>query len=227
MSASPLTLYGLNICPFAQRAVITLLEKGVAFEQVLIDLDNKPASFKAISPLGNVPVLGVRQADGSEAAIFESLVIAEYLDETQPGPQLLPADPLLRAQHRAWLAYASSVVSGMVGIERAADEAAILASSEKLATRFARIEQELGEGPYFAGARFGMVDVVYAPIFRYFEVFESFRDLGIFNGLPKVNAWRQALAQRPSVRNAVTVAFHDELVQYLRKCQSHLVKAAH
>lgn len=223
MSASNLTLYALNICPFAQRVIITLREKGVPFNLVYIDLDNKPESFLKISPLGNVPVLAVRQPDGSEVAIFESLVIAEYLEESQAGAKLLPSDPLARARHRAWLAYASSIISGIVGIEHAADEAALKSSGEKLTARFTRLEQELGDGPYFAGETFSLVDAIYAPIFRYFDVFDAFRDFGVFNHLPKVTAWRQALSERPSVRDAVTGDFHDELVKYLEKCHSHLV----
>lgn len=224
MSDTNLTLYSLNICPFVQRAVITLLEKGVPFERVYIDLSNKPESFLAISPLGNVPVLGVRQPDGSEVAIFESVVICEYLEETQPGRKLHPADPLARARHRAWIEYASSIISGVVGIERAADEEALITNGKKLAERFARIEKQLGDGPYFDGAEFSLVDAVYAPIFRYFDVFESFRDLGVFDNLPKVSAWRKALAERPSVKDAVTADFRDELIKYLEERKSHLVK---
>lgn len=226
MADTNLTLYSLNICPFVQRVAIALLEKGVPFMRVYIDLDGKSESFRAISPLGNVPVLGVRQPDGSEVAIFESIVIAEYIEETQPGPKLHPADPLDRARHRAWMEYASSIISAIVGIERAADEEALTDNGGRLASRFALIEQQLGDGPYFGGEAFSLVDAVYAPIFRYFDVFDSFRDLGAFAGLHKVSAWREALAKRPSVRHAVTENFHDELVKYLEKRNSYLLRAS-
>ncbi len=64
-----------------QRAVIALTEKGVPFERVYIDLADKPDWFLAISPLGKVPLLQV-----DDAVIFESAVILEYLEETQPQP---------------------------------------------------------------------------------------------------------------------------------------------
>lgn len=220
-----LTLYSLNICPFVQRAAIALLEKGVPFERVFIDTANKPEGFQKISPLGNVPVLAVRQPDGSDAAIFESLVICEYIEETQPGRKLHPADPLARARHRGWMEFASSIISAIVGIERAADEEALRTNADRIAARFARIEQELGAGPYFDGAAFSLVDAVHAPIFRYFDVFDSFRDLGVFADLPKVSAWRKALAERPSVRQAVTADYHDEMVKYLEKRGSCLLRA--
>src|SRR6201995_1115806 len=69
-----LTLISHKLCPYVQRAVIALNEKGVPFERVDIDLANKPDWFLKLSPLGKTPVLVV-----GEHAIFESAVILEYL----------------------------------------------------------------------------------------------------------------------------------------------------
>jgi glutathione S-transferase len=49
-------------------------------------------------------------------------------------------------------------------------------------------------------ARFGLVDAAFGPVFRYFEVIPPG---GLFERLPRVAAWRAALAARPSVRAAV------------------------
>ena len=87
--APKLTLISHKLCPYVQRAVIALTEKGVPFERIDIDLANKPDWFLKISPLGKVPVLLVETADG-EAALFESNVICEYIEETHPQPRLLP-----------------------------------------------------------------------------------------------------------------------------------------
>ena len=86
--AAPLKLISHKLCPYVQRAVIALTEKGVAFERIDIDLANKPDWFLKISPLGKTPVLVV-----GDHAIFESAVILEYLEETQASP-LHPADAL-------------------------------------------------------------------------------------------------------------------------------------
>src|SRR5215475_4166513 len=96
---APLKLISHKLCPYVQRAVIVLTEKGVAFERIDIDLASKPDWFLKISPLGKVPVLVVT-TDKGEVAIFESNVICEYIEETQAGPRLHPADPLARAEHR-------------------------------------------------------------------------------------------------------------------------------
>jgi glutathione S-transferase len=81
-----LTLISHVLCPYVQRAVIALTERRVPFERVDVDLSNKPQWFTAISPLGKTPVLQV-----DDTAIFESAVILEYLEETQPFP-LHPAE---------------------------------------------------------------------------------------------------------------------------------------
>ena len=86
----------LNLCPYVQRSVITLLHKQVEHSITDIDLSNRPDWSSTMSPLGKVPVL---RADG-DTVLFESAVINEYIDETTAAP-LQPADPLLRAQNCA------------------------------------------------------------------------------------------------------------------------------
>src|SRR5260370_6869549 len=107
--ATELKLISHKLCPYVQRAVIALTEKGVAFERIDIDLANKPDWFLTISPLGKTPVLGV-----GDTAIFESAVILEYLEETQPKP-LHPADALASAAHRAWIEFGSPVLPDIAG----------------------------------------------------------------------------------------------------------------
>ena len=107
-----------HLCPYVQRAAIVLTEKGVSFKRTLIDLDNKPDWFKAISPLGKVPLLKVTLDDGETVVLFESAVICEYLEETLPNP-LHPADPLTRAQHRGWMEFGSAILADIWGYETA------------------------------------------------------------------------------------------------------------
>ena len=120
--AAPLKLISHKLCPYVQRAVIALTEKGVPFERIDIDLANKPDWFLKISPLGKVPVLLVETGDG-EVALFESNVICEYIEETQGGAKLHPQDPLQRAQHRAWMEFGSTILSELWGLETTGDPA--------------------------------------------------------------------------------------------------------
>ncbi len=104
-----LTLVSHKLCPYVQRAVISLTEKSVPFERIDVDLSNKPEWFKAASPLGKTPVLLV-----GDTAIFESAVILEYLEDTQ-SPALHPADPVIRAEHRAWIEFGSAILNDIAG----------------------------------------------------------------------------------------------------------------
>jgi glutathione S-transferase len=211
-----LTLVSHELCPFVQRAAIALAEKGVAFERINVDLANKPDWFLAISPLGKVPLLKV-----GDAVIFESAVILEYLEETQPNP-LHPADALQRAEHRAWMEFGSAILMDLWTFYTAMDEAAFQAKARQLTEKFERLEQRLGEGPYFDGARFSLVDAVFGPVFRYFDVFDRIADFGMLADKPRLAAWRHALAQRPSVARAVKPDYPERLWSFLESRGSRL-----
>lgn len=213
---SSLTLVSHKLCPYVQRAAISLAEKGVDFDRKTIDLANKPDWFLKLSPLGMVPVL----LAGDEP-IFESAVILEYLEETQPRP-LHPQNPLRRAQHRAWIEFGSSVLSDIWVIETSPDRAAVEARLKSLHEKFTRIEGELSRGPWFEGESFSLVDAVFAPAFRYFDLIDRIVDHGIFKDLPKVAAWRKTLMQRPSVKNAVGADFPSVLEAFVRGQKGHL-----
>lgn len=223
--ASVLKLISHKLCPYVQRAVIALTEKGVAFERIDIDLANKPDWFLNISPLGKVPLLVVPTPQG-EVSLFESNVICEFIEETQDGAKLHPEDALLRAQHRAWMEFGSAVLGDLWGLETTQDAAAFAAKREALTAKFARVEEALGQGPYFDGPAFSLVDAVFAPIFRYFDVFDGYGDLGIFAATPKVRAWRAQLAQRPSVKTAVGPDYPQLLRAFLVRHDAHLLKLA-
>ncbi|MDE5444046.1 glutathione S-transferase family protein [Bradyrhizobium sp. CSA207] len=224
MTAS-LKLISHKLCPYVQRAVIALNEKGVPFERVDIDLANKPGWFLKLSPLGKVPALVVA-TDKGEVALFESNVICEYIEDTQGGVALHPVDALTRAEHRAWMEFGSATLGDLWGLETTTDPAIFESKRQAVAAKFARVEAALSAGPFFAGDAFSLVDAVFAPIFRYFDVFDELTELGIFRDLPKVQAWRAELAKRPSVRNAVGADYPQLLRAFLARHDAHLLKLA-
>jgi glutathione S-transferase len=210
-----LTLVSHKLCPYVQRAVISLTEKGVPFERVDVDLSNKPDWFKALSPLGKTPVLLA-----GDTAIFESAVILEYLEETQPSP-LHPADPLARAEHRSWIEFGSAILNDIWGLYSAPDQMTFDAKAAALRTKFQRMEARL-KVPWFDGERFSLVDAVFGPVFRYFDAFDRIGDFGILTGLPKIAAWRAAIAARPSVQGVVSSEYPALLWEFYRMRGSHL-----
>ncbi|MEQ9040821.1 MAG: glutathione S-transferase family protein [Silicimonas sp.] len=213
-----ITLVSHALCPYVQRIAIALAEKGVPHDRVTVDLANKPDWFLAISPLGRTPVLKV-----GDAALFESAAILEYLEETQPNP-LLPADPVERSRHRAWIGFGSETLNDIAGFYSAQDDAAIDAKAAALNARFRLLEDHLDQGPWFAGEHFSLVDAVFAPVFRYFDTFERIGDFGFFDGLTKVPAWRAALAARPTSLGAVNPDYGDRLVEFLRRRRGALAR---
>jgi len=221
--AAQLTLVSHYLCPYVQRAAIALAEKQVPFERAWVDLANKPGWFTEISPLGKVPVLRVKQDGGGEVSIFESAVILEYLEETCALP-LHPGDPFERARHRGWIEFGSAVLNAIWRFYSAADDAAFEKERAGLADMFDKLEAELGEGPFFAGERFSLVDAVFAPVFRYFDAFDRLGVTGILDGKPKVAEWRKRLGARPSVRGAIVADFPERLMRFLEARKSVLVR---
>ena len=152
-----------------------------AFDRVTIDLAAKPDWFLAISPLGKVPLLSLQRADGSEAVLFESIVICEYIEETQRGPSFIrPIRSNARSIAPGWnSAQPSSPIYGSWRPRR--DAKAFEAKRAAVVEKFARVEEALGKGPFFAGERFSLVDAVFAPIFRYFDVFDALFMISVFS----------------------------------------------
>jgi glutathione S-transferase len=214
--AAPLKLISPKLCPYVQRAVIALTERGVAFESIDIDLANKPDWFLAISPLGKTPVLQV-----GDSVIFESAAILEYLEETQAKP-LHPADPLKRAEHRGWIEFGSTVLNDIAGFYAAVDEATFKAKTAQLEQKFARLEARVAASPWFDDENLSLVDAVFGPVFRYFDVFDEIADFGILSDKPKLARWRKTLAARPSVRSAVSANYPALLRDFIDQRNSWL-----
>lgn len=204
-----------HLCPYVQRAEIVLLEKNVAHERVNIDLANKPDWFLEISPLGKTPVLRVGNVE-----LFESQVIAEYVDEATPS-SLHPEDILEKARHRSWIEFASQTLNCIAGFYNAPDSAAFEEKCAVLRENFERLENEI-EAPFFAGGTFSMIDGVWGTVFRYFDVFDVIDVFGIMKDLPKVNEWRSVVAQRPSVQAAAPEDYNKRLHEFLLARNSYL-----
>jgi glutathione S-transferase len=207
--SAPLVLVSHALCPYVQRAAIVLAEKDLRFERRDIDLANKPDWFLKISPLGKTPVLLV-----GDEPIFESAVICEYLEETVL-PRLHPANALRRAQHRSWMEFGSALLNAIGAFYNATEDAALATRAADIRARLVQLEAALGEGPFFAGKSFSIVDAVFGPAFRYFDVFDAIDNFGFWSDLPKVLRWRRALAIRPSVAEAAHQDYQELLRQFL------------
>lgn len=216
MQAPEITLISHALCPFVQRAVATLKEKNIPFTRRDVDLNNKPDWFLEISPLGKTPVLQV-----GPIVIFESAVILEYLEEVYT-PHMHPADPLAKARHRSWMEFGTAILHDILAFYNATNPVDFDAATLALDQKFSRLEGELADGPYFAGRDFTLVDAVFGAVFRYFDVFDTIGDIGLWQDKPKVTAWRQALAERPSIRDAVAADYNEKLKAFIERKGTYL-----
>ena len=87
-------LYDAPRCPFCARVRLAFAEKGLDYETVEVDLENRPAWLYELNPLGKVPVLE------NGFVLPESAVILEYLEELHPERPLLPSGAKARARAR-------------------------------------------------------------------------------------------------------------------------------
>src|SRR3954469_8936741 len=93
-----MNLYSGTTCPFSQRCRIVLYEKGMDFQIIDVDMYNKPEDIAVMNPYNRLPVLVER-----DLILYEANIINEYIDERFPHPQLMPADPVMRARARLFL----------------------------------------------------------------------------------------------------------------------------
>ena len=141
-------LISFKLCPFVQRAVITLLHKKIDYTIEYIDLQKKPDWFLEISPLGKVPLLRVK-----DHVLFESAVINEYLDETH-GEPMLSKDPLEKAEQRAWIEFSSSLFNAQHQLTQARREETYFKIEEDLTKKLAPLERKIGNDGFFEGKEF-------------------------------------------------------------------------
>ena len=93
-----MVLYSGTTDPYSHRCRFVLFEKGMDFEIRDVDLFAKPEDIALMNPYNEVPILVER-----DLILYESHIINEYIDERFPHPQLMPADPVMRARARLFL----------------------------------------------------------------------------------------------------------------------------
>jgi stringent starvation protein A len=180
-----LTLYDADRCPYCARVRIVLAEKGLGYETVVVDLDERPAWLYEKNPLGKVPVL--------EEDVFvlpESAVIMEYLEERYPEPPLWPADPAERAHGRLLVDRFDRLSRPYYALRRG-DEAA----KGELHEQLNDLDSLLAGRPFLTGREFGLADAAYLP-----WILRARSALGVdLEPHSELSAWVARASERPSV----------------------------
>lgn len=162
-----MTLYSGTTCPFSHRCRIVLFEKGMDFQINDVDVHNKPEDLAVMNPYNEVPVLVER-----DLVLYESNIINEYIDERFPHPQLMPADPIMRARARLFLhrfeqelfIHVKTLENSLKGKEAEKAREAIREALTQIAPLFTRQKFILGE-------EFSMIDVAVAPLMWRLELY--------------------------------------------------------
>ena len=148
-----LTLYDADRCPYCARVRIVLAEKGLEYETVIVDLDERPAWIYAKNPLGKVPVL-----EEDDLVLPESAVIMEYLEERYPEPPLWPADPAERAAGRLLVERFDQLSRPYYALRRGDEEA-----RSEISERLIDLDSLLTVNTFLTGPHFGLADAAYLP----------------------------------------------------------------
>ncbi|MGD8925353.1 MAG: glutathione S-transferase family protein [Thioalkalispiraceae bacterium] len=216
MTTPKLKLVSFDMCAYVQRARIILEEKNLEHEVEYIDLNMPPDWFYDVSPLEKVPVLLV-----DDEPLFESMVICEYLNDISGG-DLYPDDAFERAKLKAWIALGDSILGTVYDFLQATSEPEFKRAKAVTIDRLDVLEDELAAGPYFSGAQFGMVDVAYAPLFRFLTGIAEYAGIDFYEDTPEVKAWAASLLAYPAVQASVPSSYEPALKAYLKRPETIL-----
>jgi RNA polymerase-associated protein len=153
-----MNLYSGTTCPFSHRCRIVLYEKGMDFQVIDVDLFAKPEEIAIINPYGRVPVLVER-----DLILYEPNIINEYIDERFPHPQLMPADPIMRARARQLLiTMEREVFAHIEAVEKNAKTAE--RARQQIRDRLTEMSPVFVKQKHMLGEEFSMLDVAIAPL---------------------------------------------------------------
>jgi stringent starvation protein A len=180
-----ITLYDAGRCPYCARVRIVLAEKGIEYETVEVDRDDRPAWIYEKNPLGRVPVL-----EEDAFVLPESAVIGEYLEERYPEPALWPADPAERAFGRLLVFRFDELSRPYYALRRGDDDA-----RERLDAQLAKLTAILDAQAFLSGREYGLADVAYVP-----WILRARDRMGVrLDSLPALAGWVERLSARPAI----------------------------
>lgn len=154
-----MTLYSTITCPYSHRCRIVLHEKDMDFQVIDVDPNNKSEDIAVMSPYGKAPVLVER-----DLALYESNIINEYIDDRFPHPQLMPADPVMRARARLLLFRFEQELFCHIDAFDGTDQKVIDKARAVIADNLAMISPIFDKQKFMLGDEFSMLDVAIAPL---------------------------------------------------------------
>jgi RNA polymerase-associated protein len=152
-------LYSGTTDPFSHRCRFVLYEKGMDFQVIDVDMYNKPEDIAVMNPYNKLPVLVER-----DLILYESNIINEYIDERFPHPQLMPADPVMRARARLMLFNMEAELFSQVEIMESGKEKPMEKARQLITDRLTELAPLFTKTRHMLGDDFTMLDVAIAPL---------------------------------------------------------------
>ena len=190
-------LYSNSIDPFSHRCRIVLFEKGMDFEVIDVDLTNKPEDLSILSPYSDSPVLEER-----DLILTDPNIINEYIDERFPHPQLMPADPVMRARARLFLKdMESELFIYMKDLE--SKESKVREAAKKIVINaLIQLTPVLDKQPFLLHDEYSMLDVAMAPLLWRLDYY----DIKLGNQFKSLLKYADKIFKRPLFDEAMSPA---------------------
>jgi glutathione S-transferase len=197
-------LIGTPTSPYTRKARVVLAEKRIEYEFVIDAPYDASTQVPAHNPLGKVPVLVL----DDETTLFDSRVIAEYLDSASPVTKLIPEDTRPRIQTRRWEALADGCTDATVAIVMEKRRPAQYQYSDWIARQQGKLERaleamsgELGQRNWCGGDFFNLADVAVGCCLGFIDL--RLPEVSWRKSYPNLARLSDKLAQRPSFRDTV------------------------
>ncbi|XP_026462572.1 pyrimidodiazepine synthase-like [Ctenocephalides felis] len=217
-----LRLYSMRFCPYAQRIHLVLDAKEIPYETVYINLTNKPTWLKEVSPLGKVPALELPNGK----VLYESLIIADYLDEEYSKRPLQDKDPLKKALDRIVVERFNETIGAMFRIflnQEGQSITTVLIGLDYFEAKLVH-RQQTAKDPaahFFHGTKPGMVDYMIWPWCERADLMTILAQRKVFEldstRYPALLKWRLAMIEDEAVKKSILSAeVHAAYIQSKR-----------
>jgi len=199
----------MRFCPYAQRSHLVLDAKKIPHDVVNIKLSDKPEWFLERNPLGKVPAVETESGD----CLYESLIIADYLDEKYPERPLQPKDPMQKAKDRILVEHFSRITANVYKLFYGTDN-----TYDAILTDLDLFEKELTvrATQFFGGDLPGMLDYMIWPWFERIDAFGTvIPDFVVpTDRYKKLDEWKEAMKEDDAVKTSyLTPEIHAEFIK--------------
>ena len=198
-------LLGTPTSPYVRKVRLMLLEKNIPHEY-LIDPPREPGSLVVrVNPLGRIPALIL----DDETCVFDSPVIADYVDTLNDRPILIPRDnAIARMRVKRWEALADGIMDSAVVVrnerirpEEKQETSNITLHNNAISRVLSFAESELGTHPWLNGDQFSLADIALFSTLVYLDLRQPERDWR--SAHPALANWFSRVAERPSAKTSL------------------------